>query len=59
MFNNDATQYQQQDSNPNSARNVNFDQSLSSHSKLIKVPNQFANKLQEKAMNFEQQRLMN
>lgn len=40
-------------------RNAAFDKSLSSNSKLISVPNQFANKLKEKAENFEYQRLMN
>lgn len=40
-------------------RNASFDQSLASQSKLIRVPNQFTNKLQEKAKNFEQQRLLN
>lgn len=30
-----------------------FDESLASNSKLIRVPNQFANKLKEKAENFE------
>ena len=34
-----------------------FDQSLSSNSKLISVPNQFANKLKQKAEDFEQQRM--
>jgi len=37
-----------------------FDQSLSSKSKLIRVPNnQFTNKLKEKAENFELQRMKN
>ena len=39
---------------------VAFDQSLSSKSKLIRVPNnQFTNKLKEKAENFELQRIKN
>ena len=34
-------------------QNDQFDKSLASHSKLINVPNQFTNKLKEKAENFE------
>lgn len=34
-----------------------FDESLSSRSKLISVPNQFTNKLKQKAEDFEQQRI--
>jgi hypothetical protein len=38
---------------------IDFDASLDSKSKLISVPNQFTNKLKEKAEGFEQQRLIN